>query len=226
MIRAARTVVLNSVSEFLRAEYIRSDIDLALQSHALTEQFHNWAFDVLTNERARRRFEVEHFYSTLAHPNLTGRLQGALDILELQCVNKHLRAKCSEVLKLKKVHLYEFVNASRPVQLPTISPTFPCKLRNIKGTILKQAFRLGVMDKEQHECIRRLESLEDSFRQLRRMGQVRVQTWRKLKHHKGAIGKRMYKEEIFNWEECVDWWSSYYEISTLYEWFTELEKMS
>ena len=35
MIRAARTVVLNSVSQFLRAEYIRSDIDLALESHAL-----------------------------------------------------------------------------------------------------------------------------------------------------------------------------------------------
>ena len=222
----ARTVVVNSVWEFLGAEYIRSDTDLALQSHALTNQFHNWAFDVLTDERARRGFEAEHFYSTLAHPNLTGRLQGALDILELQCVNKHLRAKCLEVLKVKKVDLYEFVNASRPVQLPTISPTFPCKLRNIKGTILKQAFRLGVMDKEQHECIRRLESLEDSFRQLRRMGQVRVQTWRKLKHHKGAIGKRMYKEEIFNWEECVDWWSSYYEISTLYEWFTQLEKVS
>ena len=224
MMLAARPDVLHRVWDFLGAEYIRTDIDLALQSHALKEQFNNWVFDIRADERGRKIFETVHLYCTLAHPELSGRLQGALELLKLQCVNKDLRTKCLDVLKATRVDLYEFVNASRPIQIPAISPDYGKKLRSCHRHILQQALRLDFVYEEQNECLRRLEFLQNSFRQLMWKKQVRLLTWRALKRHKEAVQKRMYKGEVFSWEECVDWWGAWYEISTLYEWFMQLER--
>ena len=40
-----------------------------------------------------------------------------------------------------------------------------------------------------------------------------------------SVHKRIYKGEVFNWEECVDLWGYHYEISKLYEWFVQLKKV-
>ena len=225
MIQAWRSVVLQRVCDFLGAEYIRSDIDLALQSEALKEQFNKWVFHVLSDERAGRRFENVHFYSTLAHPELSCRLKGARDILELQYVNKVLQMKCLEVLKLKQINAYELVCASQPVQIPAISLNFGSILRKTRFKLEKQTV-CALSYEEQRECIRKLRFLEDSFRQLLFLKRMRLLKWRALKGRKEAVQKRMYNGEVFSWEECVDWWGYYYEISALYEWFIQLEKVS
>ena len=98
-------VVLLWIWEFLGAVYIGSDIHLALQSHAVERQFNNWVFHVLINEQARRVFETVDCVSIEAHPELSDRLQGALDLLVLRCVNKDLQERCLDLLKVKEVVL-------------------------------------------------------------------------------------------------------------------------
>ena len=53
----------------------------------------------------------------------------------------------------------------------------------------------------------------------------RLQTWKTLESQQESVHKRMYKGEVFNWEECVDLWGYHYEISKLYEWFVQLKKV-
>ena len=220
MMPALKPVVLHRVWDFLGAEYIRSDIHLALQSHAVEEEFNNWMSHVVIDEY----FETVHFYSTSAHPELSGRLQGALNLLDLRYVNKDLQKKCIDLLKKKGVALYDIVYASRPVLFHAVSPdyggVFKAKRRNLE----KIAFQNRFIGEQQRERICRLESLEDRFNNLISMHKERLQTWKTLKSQKEPVHKRMYKAEVFSWEECVDWWGYYYEISMLYEWFMQLEK--
>ena len=102
---------------FLGANHITSDIQLALQTHAAERQFLNWIFHVLLHDKLRVYFEPVDFYIAPAHPRLTGRLQGALDLLALRCVNLDMRAQCTNVVQTKGIVLHEFVRASSPVHL-------------------------------------------------------------------------------------------------------------
>ena len=120
-----KPVVLQRVWDFLGAEYIRSDIHLALQSHAVEEEFNNLVSHVLNDDLARRYFDSVHFYSsTLAHPELSGRLQGALNLWDLGCVNKDLQEKCIKLLKVNGVALDDVVcantNSDQPNRQPSI----------------------------------------------------------------------------------------------------------
>ena len=119
MLLAFEFIVLLSIWDFLGAVHITSDIHLALQSHAVERQFSNWVFHVLIDERGRRLLETVDFFSAPAHVFLSGRLQGALDLLVLRCVNRDLRFKCLACLEARGVVLHEFVCASRPVQFPS-----------------------------------------------------------------------------------------------------------
>jgi len=93
MMLAVKPIVLHCVWNVLGAEHIRSNIYLAMQSHAVEEKFNNWLSQVLINESARRYFEIIHFYSTLTHTELSGRLQNTLKLMDLRCVNKDLQIK-------------------------------------------------------------------------------------------------------------------------------------
>ena len=108
MTLAVDPVVLLWIWDFLGAVYITSDIHLALQSHAVERQFNNWVFHVLIDEQARRFFETVDFFSAPAHVFLSGRLQGALDLLVLRCVNKDLKIRCLGLLQMKDVMLTGF----------------------------------------------------------------------------------------------------------------------
>ena len=107
---------LLTVWTFLGAHCITSDIQLALQTHALERQFHNWLFHVLLHNQLRTYFQSVYFHGFLAHPHLTYRLQGALDLLVLRCANQNLRARCTLALATKGVRIHELLCASRPVQ--------------------------------------------------------------------------------------------------------------
>ena len=218
--------VLHRVWDFFGAEYIRSDIHLALQSHAVEEEFINWVSHVLSDDVARRYFETVHFYSTFAHPELSSRLQCSLNLLDLRYVNKDLQKTCINLLKVKGVALCDIVCASRPVLFHTVSRNHGHVLTAIRRALQRIAFQNGFLREQQRERICRLESLEDQLKNLISMHKERLQTWVSLKSQEESFQKRMYKGEIFNWEECVDWWRYYYEISKLYEWFMQLEKVN
>ena len=104
------------VWSFLGAHYITTDIHLALQTHAVERQFNNWIFHVLMHVQARQIFEFVHFHSFPAHPRLTRRLQGALDLVALRCVNQDFYLRSTAVLQIRNVDLHELVLASRPVR--------------------------------------------------------------------------------------------------------------
>ena len=72
------------------------------------------------------------------------------------------------------------------------------------------AFKNGFLREQQRERIYRLEFLEDRFKNLILMHEEKLQTWKTLKSQEEPVHKRIYKGEVFNWEECVDWWGYYY----------------
>ena len=52
-----------------------------------------------------------------------------------------------------------------------------------------------------------------------------MELWRTFKRRKKEPRGRLYKDEIITWSECVDRWAFEYEMSRLYTWFQELEKV-
>ena len=223
---ALKPVVLHRVWDFLGAEYIRSDIHLALQSHAIEEKFNNLVSHVLNDDLARRYFDSVHFYSsTLAHPELSGRLQGALNLWDLGCVNKDLQEKCIQLLKVNGVALDDVVCASRPVLFHDVSQHYGHFLKAKRRFLVRLAFQNGSFTEQERERLRGLEFLEDRYKNLISMQWERLQTWKTLESQQESVHKRMYKGEVFNWEECVDLWGYHYEISKLYEWFVQLKKV-
>lgn len=108
-------VGLLSVWSFLGANHITRDIQLALQTHAVERQFNNWFLHVLLHDELREFFESVHFHNFPAHPRVTRRLQGALDLLVLRCANHYTRKLCTVALETSGVVLHEFVCASRSV---------------------------------------------------------------------------------------------------------------
>ena len=222
---AMKPVVLQRVWDFLGGEYIRSDIHLALQSHAVEEEFNNCVSRILNDDVARRYFDSVHFYSTLAHPELSGRLQGALNLWDLGCVNKDLQENCKDLLKVNRVALDDIVRASRPVLFHGVSRHYGNFLKAKRRSLMRLAFQNVSLTEQQREQICGLESIEDGFKNLISMHKERLQTWKTLESRQESVHKRMYKGEVFNWEECVDSWGYHYEISKLYEWFIQLKKV-
>ena len=117
MLSALDHGILLYVWNLLGAYYIRSDIHLALQTHAAERQFHNWLFHVLLHDQLHEYYESMKFNTWSAHTTVTDRLRGALDLLVLRCVNRDLRTRCTAALDTKGVVLYDLVLASRPVRL-------------------------------------------------------------------------------------------------------------
>ena len=105
--------VLVLVWRFLGAEYITSDLQLALQNHAATRQFYNWIFQMSTSAKTWPYFSVWEFSSFPAHPLVTARLQGALTLVFLRAVDRSLPEKCELVFINKKVRIHELVLAAR-----------------------------------------------------------------------------------------------------------------
>ena len=88
---------------------------IALQTHAVERQFNNWFFHVLLHDHLRY-FESVFFESLLVHPLLTQRLQSALDLLKLQCVNQDLRTQCTAILHTQGIVVADIISAARPVR--------------------------------------------------------------------------------------------------------------
>ena len=229
-----KPVVLQRVWDFLGAEYIRSDIHLALQSHAAERQFNNWMFHVLINEQTRHVFETVDFFPALAHPELSGRLQGALDLLVLRCVNKDLQIRCLGLLQMKDVILNEFFCASRPVQCPwKIISEIRNLLSDVRQREERQEFRNDVLggiseDKEdqQRKRICRLRSLETSLERLIPMNvTIALKTLYYEPTPQKMHKRRMFNGEIFDWMQCVERWGYDYEVNELYQWFVQLKKV-
>ena len=105
--------VLVLVWRFLGAEYITSDLQLALQNHAATRQFYNWIFQMSTSAKTWPYFSVWEFSSFPAHPLVTARLQGALTLVFLRAVDRSLPEKCKLVFINKKVRIHELVLAAQ-----------------------------------------------------------------------------------------------------------------
>ena len=178
MIEAVDHVVLLWIWDFLGAVFIRSDMYIALQSHAVERQFNNWAFHVLINEQARRVFETIESFSIEAHPEISQRLQNAFDLLVLRCVNKDLRERCSDLLEAKEVVLHEFVCVSRPVLWPwKIISEIRHKLNDVRRREERQGSLDDLLDGRnkhdedyQRERICKLRLLETSLVRLIRSG--------------------------------------------------------
>ena len=164
---ALSTDVLLWIWDFLGAVFITSDIHLALQSHAVERQFNNWAFHVLLDDQARHFFETLDFFSAPAHVFLTDRLQGALDLLVLRCVNRYLQNKCFTCLEVRRVVLYEFVCASRPVQFPcNVFADIRNVLRNVRVILLYNYIRTGENRCEEEQQRERIRLFEDELERL------------------------------------------------------------
>ena len=221
---AVNPVVLRYVWDFLSAEY--SDIHLALQSHAVEAQFNNWVLHFVTDELDRRIYEHWDFFRTLAQPEIPGRLQGVLDLLNMRCVNRVLLLQWSTLLKVKGVALYDLICASRPVQIPAVFVDFRHILRGKRRNIERCAFRNGGLREHQRERLCRWRLLEASFGELMSVNEERLQTWNSLHHQKIPVYNRLFKGKEFSWKQCVKRWGYYYEISSLYEWFVQLEKVN
>ena len=163
MMMAVDSVVLLWVWDFLGAVYIRSDLHLALKSNAVEREFNNWVFHVLTDEQVRHMFENMNLFCAQIHADVTSRLQRALDLLALRCVNKDSKENCKKLLKAKKVRLHELVCASREVRIPHI---IFANVRNVLSDVRRREVRelLVVVsqreEEEQRDRIRRLRLLE------------------------------------------------------------------
>ena len=107
--------VLLCVWNFLGAEFITTDIHLALQSHAVERKFKQWFFHILLHEELRHCAKIP-YQSWPLHPRLTERLQGAIELLFLRSVNRDLQRRCTNALTSKGIVLHDLVYASRPVR--------------------------------------------------------------------------------------------------------------
>ena len=173
MIFEVHPLFLHDLWDYLGAEYIQTDIRLALQSHAIERQFNNWVFHALMDEVAQRVFRTVDPYCTPAHLHLSWKLQSALTLLMLRCVNKKLQKRCEDLLKEKDVCIHEFLCASRTIHFPrNISPIIRDVLRGIRRNQERQgflnSFRGGVSQQEeqqQRDRVCRLRMLEDSLDQ-------------------------------------------------------------
>ena len=173
MIFEVHPLFLHDLWDYLGAEYIQTDIRLALQSHAIERRFNNWVFHALMDEVAQRVFRTVDPYCTPAHLHLSRRLQGALTLLMLRCVNKNLHDRCKDLLDKKDVCIHEFVCTSRTIHFPrNISPDIRDVLRSIRRNLERQqflnCFRGGVSqheEEQQRERICRLRLLEVSLDQ-------------------------------------------------------------
>ena len=87
-----------------------------MQTHAVERQFKNLIFNILLLDQCRY-FNTIHLYSFNAHNELTRRLQDALDLLAIRCVDQNLQRRCTYALDMMGVVLHECVCSSRPVHL-------------------------------------------------------------------------------------------------------------
>ena len=94
---------------FLGAEFISSDLELALHAHTAARQFYNWGFHMATCAKTWTHSPGLLFKAFPAHQCLTTRLQGALDLLVLRGVSKIFRQCCDLVLDLTRVHINDLL---------------------------------------------------------------------------------------------------------------------
>ena len=221
------------VWDFLGAMYIKSDLHLALQSHAAERQFNNWIFHALIDEQVRHVFDTIDFFSSPAHPCLSARLQNTkLTLLVLRCLNKDLREKSLPLLQMKDVDPYDFVCASRNIE-------FPCRilsqLRNLLNDVRRreerEEFRNYFIDgirqdekDQQRKRICKLQLLEDSLEKLIPMSVaivLKVLYYEEMPQTQAF--HRVFNGQVFTWMQCVERWGHDFETSELYEWFVQLE---
>ena len=101
---------------FLGAQCIVSDVQLALQTNAAARQFYNWMHLMLTGTQTWAHVRLSPRARRLAHPRLTARLRGALELLVLREACQSLRRQCDLVLDLAHVRVQDLLIASRDTE--------------------------------------------------------------------------------------------------------------
>ena len=229
------SLLLQWVWDFLGAVYIKSDLVIALQSHAAERQYNNWVFHTLIDDEARRVFDTVNFFSRLAHPCLSARMQDARQALYvLRCVNKDLKTRSLNLLKERDIDPYDFICASRPIEFPC---TIITQLRNLLNDLRrrkeKEEFQKNILEgvrqdgeDQQRERICRLRLLEDSLERLIPMNvRIALSILYYEQLPQTPAFHRMFNGEIFSWMQCVERWGHDFETGELYEWFAQLEKV-